>query len=74
MGWSDFMELSIEEEALITIFKFLNFDKSTAIGIVLLLDEDEKGPQRMIEFLKKSNPVDLTEQVVLREALRIIKK
>ena len=74
MGGTDFMQISIEEEALIKIFKFLNFYKSTAIGIVLLLNEDEKGPQRMIEFLKKSNPVDLTEPVVLREAIRIIKK
>ena len=60
------------EEALMIILKWLKIDKQTAIGIILMLEKKKDGAKLLIDFLKKSNPKNLTQQIIIKEATRIV--
>ena len=61
-----------EEKALVHILKELNQDQETVIAIILMLSKKKHGASSLIEYLKKSQPNQLTTHNILEKTMEIV--
>ena len=60
------------ECAFVVIFKELNFTKQEVIGIMLMLKDKPKKQKELFDYIRNSNPKNLTPRIIIDKTLELI--
>ncbi len=65
--------LTPTERALVFIMQTLEIAEDSIIGIMLKLKDNEEGQNLLIEFIRNSEPKELTEEKLVHKTWEIVK-
>ena len=60
------------EESLVVILKELGLNQTETIGVMLMLKQNPKKQEELFNYIRNSNPRDLTSRVIVDKVLEIM--